>query len=74
MASIEPGQFDDASEDVEQVVSRPLENAYIDISGDSSTDDDDEDAVYSDEFDDFLDCRVEDEDWEISEKGAASSR
>jgi hypothetical protein len=68
--SAEVGQFDDAVE----VDSRPG-HAYIDqdstpqfsyVSSDSSLSDDD----FSEDLDeDFDDLRVEDEDWEISEKG-----
>lgn len=73
--SIEPGQFDDAPEGQqgEQTLHREG-NAYIDtfdLSGDEDSedepdgdsDDDDMDGTYDDEN------RVEDEDWEIAERG-----
>lgn len=74
-SSIEPGQFDDAPEGQqdEQTLHREG-SAYIDtfdLSGDEDSegepdgdsDDDDMDGTYDDEN------RVEDEDWEIAERG-----
>ncbi len=68
MATIEPGQFDDAPEDTTTTSSRPVEHTYIDLS-DSESSTEDEQDVYSDDYDEYSDNRVEDEDWEIAEKG-----
>ncbi|KAF8920570.1 RIO1 family-domain-containing protein [Mucidula mucida] len=67
MATIEPGQFDDAPEDTTTTSSRPVEHTYIDLS-DSESSTEDEQNVYSDDYDEYSDNRVEDEDWEIAEK------
>lgn len=74
-APVEPGQFDDAPEthnSGETVVNRDG-SAYIDtyhLDEDGEFDDEDEDDDFEDEIDDTYDeNRVEDEDWEIAERG-----
>ncbi|KIY73171.1 RIO1-domain-containing protein [Cylindrobasidium torrendii FP15055 ss-10] len=71
MEPIEPGQFDDAPEETTPAiaVSRPANHTYIDLTDPESSSDElsePEEDDYLDE--DYLDARVEDEDWEISEK------
>ncbi len=73
--SVEPGQFDDAPEGTldAQILQREG-NAYIDTY-DLSGDEDSEDGEADDDFEDYLDDAydenlVEDEDWEVAEKGA----
>lgn len=73
LASVEPGQFDDApaQRQHEQSIHREA-GAYIDTydfdEDEESQNEEDED--YDDEIDDgYDDNRIEDEDWEIAERG-----
>lgn len=72
VAPVEPGQFDDAPEPhIEQHINRDS-GAYIDTYNFNDGEDHDigEDSNEEDEIDDaYDDNRIEDEDWEVAERG-----
>lgn len=73
VAPVEPGQFDDAPElqQNEQTLNREG-GAYIDtydFEDDEDLDEDDDEDFEEDLDDTYNDNRVEDEDWEIAERG-----
>lgn len=68
---IEPGQFDDAPEQqpLERIVNRGA-GGYIDTHDfDGDEGDEDEDSDYYEIDDTYEEDRVEDEDWEVAERG-----
>lgn len=74
--NVEPGQFDDAPEDYDprgnvayiDTVQDHGEDQVVDLPPSSDEEDDDGDSLLDeDEF--YNDTRVEDEDWEIAERG-----
>ena len=63
------GQLDNAVEEVRAGDNSRQGGHYVDDDGQWSSDDDDEDIDFELSGDDFENDRVEDEDWEIAERG-----
>jgi len=63
------GQFDDALEEVRRKEDPRQGGHYVDDASQWSMPSDDEDEDIDGLSDDFEDNRVEDEDWEIAERG-----